>query len=156
MQIRLHISKFRKKVINKFKTHFDAVLETKKSPHSVAWGFAIGTFISNMPTPGFNLAIGALTILIFTRINKYALFAGILFWNPLITPFTYALSFKIGNNLLANSPVIQYTPHSFEAYYHFSRRFLLGSLILSLGLSTLSYAVAFLSMHYIQKKTYPK
>ena len=37
----------------RIKHHFGAVLKTKHSPHAIASGFAIGTLIAILPTPGF-------------------------------------------------------------------------------------------------------
>jgi len=42
----------------------------KKSAHSIALGFAIGTFIGIMPTPGFGVLFALLVVLFYKEVNK--------------------------------------------------------------------------------------
>ncbi|MBN2112146.1 DUF2062 domain-containing protein [Candidatus Woesearchaeota archaeon] len=136
----------------RIKKHFTEVIKIKKSPHSIALGFAIGTFISNLPTPGVNILLGLLVSLLYTKVNKLSLFGGILFWNPLITPFTYGLSFKIGDFLLGNAAIVEYTPNRFEQFYSFSSRFLLGVVIVASVLAVASYFIVWSLAYLYQKK----
>ena len=67
-----------KKFKEKLKHHFQEVLKTKTSPHSIALGFAIGTLIDILPTLGFGFFLGLLVGLIFEKVNKYSLFGAII------------------------------------------------------------------------------
>lgn len=51
-----------KKWTTKIKEHFQEIIRTKPSPHAIALGFTIGTFISILPTPGLNFALGLLEV----------------------------------------------------------------------------------------------
>ena len=51
-----------------------AALSGHSSDHEIALGFTVGTAISILPTPGFNLLLGALFIAVYPRVNKLAVF----------------------------------------------------------------------------------
>ena len=54
--------------------HFIEVLRAKTSGHSVAFGFALGSFIAISPTPGFSILLGIAMVAIFKKLNKLSLF----------------------------------------------------------------------------------
>lgn len=140
-----------KKTKDKIKEHFKEVLETKTSAHSIALGVAIGTFIGIIPTPFFSVLLGVLIILIFKKTSKLGLFGSLAFWNPLTIPFTYYLSYKIGNILFGNLPVIKYNVIILDQIYNFSRRFLVGNLIVAIGFSLLCYGLTYLIIKKYKK-----
>lgn len=47
------VKSFKEKIMH----HFHEALRIKKSPHSIALGFGIGTFIGILPTPGFGVLL---------------------------------------------------------------------------------------------------
>ncbi len=130
-----------KKLIKQTKKHFREVIKIKKSPHSIALGFAVGTFISILPTPGFNIFIGILITLIFPQINKISLFGSMLLWNPATAAFIYPTSYKIGQFIFKDLPIIEYNITFFHKAFIFTRKFLVGNLILATTVSSLSYAL---------------
>ncbi|MBU0535600.1 MAG: DUF2062 domain-containing protein [Nanoarchaeota archaeon] len=121
------------------KHHFHEVIKTKTDPHSIAIGFAIGTFISTLPTPGFNILLGVLVILIYERVSKIALFGSMAVWNPLTTPAVYYLSYRIGDMIFSDLPVTEIKLSLAGILLQNSRRFFVGNVILALSLSILSY-----------------
>lgn len=129
------------KLKEKIKKHFHEVIRTKKSEHSVALGFAIGTFISILPTPGFNILLGLLVVLIFKKVNKFSLFISMAVWNTLTLIPIYWLSYKIGNLLFGSVPVVKYNIVILDQIYNFTRRYLVGNLILALIISPLCYFI---------------
>ena len=130
-----------KKFKNKLKEHFQEVIKTKTSPHHIGLGFAIGTFISILPTPGLNILLGLLVLLIFKKVNKFSLFAGIILWNTLtLLPFYY-FSYKIGDFLFGGSAVVVYELTIFEQFYSFARRYLIGNFIVAVITSIGSYFI---------------
>ena len=138
--------------MNKLKAHFKRVLETKTSAHSVAAGFAIGTFIAILPTPGLSILIGTLIVLIFKDLSKYSLFGAMVFWNPLTLIPVYALSYKIGSYIFGGESVIVYKILILDQIYNFTRRFLVGNLILALTLSITSYFLILIAIKIYDKK----
>ena len=51
----------------KIREHFSEVIKIKRSPHSIALGFAVGTFLAILPTPGFSILLGLLIVLIYQK-----------------------------------------------------------------------------------------
>ena len=148
------INKKRKRFSKKVKEHFREVLEIKTSTHSIALGFAIGTFISMLPTPGFNILLGFLIILIFKRINKFSLFGSLVLWNPLtLFPF-YFLMYKLGNLMFSSAPVIRFNIVIMDQIYNFSRRFLIANIIIAIIMSIISYFVVRMVAEKYKKRKY--
>lgn len=130
-----------KKFKEKLKHHIHEVIRTKKSPHSIALGFTIGTFISVLPTPGLNILLGLLIIFIFEKVNKYSLFASLFFWNTLTLWPLYILSFRIGDLIFGGLPVVKYNIEILNQIYNFSRRYLVGNFIVAVVISIASYFI---------------
>jgi uncharacterized protein len=130
-----------KHIKEKIKHHFHEVLKTKTSPHSIALGFSIGTFIALLPTPGFNVLLGFLILLIFEKVNKFSLFAALAVWNPFTQIPIYFLSYKLGDFIFRAAPVRQYEVVLIDHLYQFTRRYLIGNLIIAVTLSLISYFI---------------
>ena len=128
-----------RKIKNKFKHHFHEVIRVKKSPHSIALGFSIGTLIAILPTFGLGALIGIIVILIFEKVNKFSLFIAFAVWNMLTLMPIYLLSYKIGEILFGTIPVYKFKIVLLNQAYNFTRRFLVGNFILAIVISVLSY-----------------
>jgi len=133
--VRKHFRKYKEKL----KHHFHEVMKEQTSSHSIAMSFAIGTFISILPTPGFNILIALLVALTYERVNKLSLFFALAFWNPITLIPMYALSLKIGNILFGPLPVVEYDIAFLDQIFNFSRRFLIGNVILAGFTALVSY-----------------
>jgi uncharacterized protein len=134
----------------KVKEHFRHVLETKTSPHSLAFGFALGAFLAILPTPGFSIIFGILSLLIFKSASKYAMFAALAIFNPFVTAPLYVLSYRIGDVLFGQVPVGTITLNIFYTIYQFSRRFIIGNLMIATAISTASYGLIYAGVHLIK------
>lgn len=141
-----------KNLLEKSKRHFSEVLTVQTSPHSIALGFAVGTFISIIPTPGFNILLGLLAVFIYPKLNKVALFGAFLVWNPLLSVPVYTFSYKIGQALFGPMPVIRYELTLWNHAYHFTRRIIIGSLILGFITAMISYGVVRVSAQKYQER----
>ncbi len=125
----------------KLRGHIDEIIKTKMSPHSIALGFSLGTFISIIPTPGINLLLGLLVVALFPKISKYAVLVGILFWNPLISAPLYPLAYEVGDRFFGAMSIEQYQLVFLNTIYNFTRRFLVGVIIIAASVAVLSYPV---------------
>lgn len=123
----------------KFKKHLRAVMSLKTSPHSIALGFSVGTFISIVPTPGMNILIGTLLVLVFKKLNKFSLLGSMAIWNPITMIPIYYLSVKIGSLIFGSAPVVKYHIEFLNQAYDYSRRFLAGNIIIALTVSFACY-----------------
>ncbi|MBU1199541.1 MAG: DUF2062 domain-containing protein [Nanoarchaeota archaeon] len=128
-----------KKLKDKIKHHFQEVMHVKTSPNSIALGFAIGAFIAILPTFGFGLLIGLLVILIFQKVNKFSMIIAFAVFNPLMLTPIYLLSYKLGYLLFGNASVVSFNIVLLDQIYHFSRRFLVGNLIIAIIISIPCY-----------------
>ncbi len=132
------------------------MLIAKKSEHSIALGFAIGTFFCILPTLGFTIWLFILISLIFKRINKLALFGSLVVWNPFLLFPIYYLAYKLGNAIYGISPVINYNVVFTYHIYNISRRFLVGDIILATIISIMGYVVVRVVMKKYKKQILDK
>src|SRR3989344_4149920 len=141
-----------KRYREKLKKHFKEVIEIKDSPQSIALGFAIGTAIAVLPTFGFGALIGLGIILIFKKISKVSLFATFFIWNPFILAPLTLLEYQIGDFLLSGDPIITYNLGFLNIFTNYSKKYLLGNLIVVLISSALSYALVYVLADRNQEK----
>ena len=137
---------------NKIKKHFEEVIRIKTSPYSIALGFAVGTAIAVLPTFGLGVFIGLLVVLIFKKISKISMFAAFAVWNPLVLFSLYGLAYKMGDFLLTGIQSKTYSFWLWNQLFNYSRRFLIGNLILTILLTEASYVI----VYYLAKRYYKK
>jgi len=111
----------------------------KKSPNYIALGFALGTMLSILPTPGFSIGLGIILLLIFPKISKISMMAAVAIWNPFVTAPIYALGYEIGNLFFRDYEVLRIELTSLHQAWNFSKRLLLGSSIIGLIVSLFSF-----------------
>lgn len=141
-----------KKFKEKLQIHFQEVLHIETSAHSIAMGFAIGTFISILPTPFINIWLGMLIVLIYPKLSKFSLFFAILFWNPVIITPVYILVNKLGNLMFGSVNIIKYNVVFLDNVFNFTRRFLIANILVAIVLSSTSYLVMLYFVKYLRRK----
>ena len=109
------------------------------TPHDIASGFAIGTFIALLPTFGLSILLVVFLLAISPSINKPAALLALAIWNPLTQIPLYTLSYQIGELLYSGAPVLQYEFEVLNQAYLFTRRFLTGHLVLVMTITIVSY-----------------
>ena len=140
--------KMNKNFKERLRDYFYIIFSAKKSEHSIALGFAIGTFFCILPTLGFTIWLFIVMSLIFKRVNKLALFGSLVVWNPLLLFPIYYFAYKLGNLIYGATPVVNYNVVFTYHIYNFSRRFLIGSVILAV---TISIPIYFLTRFLMKK-----
>ncbi len=139
-----------KKFKEKIRKHFQELIGLKTTPHEIALGFAVGTAIAVLPTFGLGVFIGILLVLIFKKLSKLSLFVAFAFWNPLLLIPAAGLSYAIGNWLFSDLPVVNLKFEILNQVFIFTKRFLIGNLIVTIFLTLISYVVVF----YLVKSYY--
>ncbi len=130
------------KLKEKLKHHFHEVMKAQISEHSVALGFAIGTFINILlPIPGSNILTALFVILLFKKVNKLSLFVALVLWNAFTLAPIYLLSYKIGDLIFSTTPIVKYNVVILDQIYDFSRRYLIGNIIVAAIISPASYFI---------------
>ncbi len=128
----------------------------ESTPRQVAGSFAIGTFITMMPTLGAGVLVFFVLIYLFDWINKIALFASVLVFNPVVKWGVYAASFALGFALLG--PVEGFgvgdVPSLGEGN-DIVLRLLVGNTILAIIATILAYVLAYRLLVAYQKNAFP-
>lgn len=126
------------------------------TPRQIAGSFALGTFITMLPTWGLGVLVFFALLKLFDWINKIALFASVLVFNPVVKWGVYASSFTLGFVLLG--PVegfgIGDTP-SFDAGSEIVVRLLVGNTILAVIATVVAYVVVYRLVVAYNRKEIP-
>lgn len=120
----------------------DALVQ-EHTPRQVAASFAIGTFITMLPTLGTGLLLFVVLAALFDRINKIALGASVLVFNPVVKWGVYVGSFVLGVLLLGPIEGASATTVSLSDGSEVLYRLLLGNLILAVIATAIAYPVAY-------------
>jgi uncharacterized protein len=126
-------------MFKKWHNQLQDIFLLKRTDRSIAIGFSIGTFLAILPLFGLSVLVGVVIVLVWKKINKLALFGAMAIWNPFTLIPIYWLSFAIGDFFLDPLPVVEYKVAFLNQVYHFSRRFLLGNVLLAIVISLASY-----------------
>ena len=142
--------------VSRVRAELHSSLTEESTPHQVATSFAIGTFITMLPTWGTGILVFFVLIYLFPWINKIALFASVLVFNPVVKWGVYGLSFALGFALLG--PVegfsISDTP-SMSDGTDIVVRLLVGNTILAIIATVVAYVVAYRMTDAYAKRELP-
>lgn len=120
---------------------FREVFEEKYIPQEVAASFAIGVFVTAMPTGGLGIALFFVLASIWSWASKTAMLAAVVVLNPLVKPVIYASSIKLGALLLGPDPVVFFEITALD-YTATALQFLLvGNLVIASVLAAMSYVI---------------
>ncbi|MDL5362288.1 DUF2062 domain-containing protein [Halalkalicoccus sp. NIPERK01] len=121
------------------RSELEAVSAEDHPPHDIAASFAVGVFITALPTLGTGLLLFVLIVALFDRVSKLALFASVVVLNPVAKWGVYATSFWLGTLLLGPVPGVSFSEVSFDAGPDIVARLLLGNLVLAVVLTVVGY-----------------
>ena len=140
------------KLKDKIKEHLKEVVELKTSPHSIAAGFVLGTLIAILPTFGLGIFIGLALLLVFKKVSKVSMLISFAVWNPLVLALMIPLDYAVGDYILSSVPAKTYKWEILNQIFVYSRRFLVGSIINAVVISTISYILILYLVYKYQKK----
>jgi len=135
----------------KLKKQWGDLLLGDFTPHSMALGLAIGTFVALLPTFGFSALLALVVIFIFPHINRPAIFVALMIWNPLVQIPLYAMSFQLGAIMFQDAVVVAYNFTILDQLYSFTRRFLVAHMVITVGVTLITY---FVSKIYISRQLF--
>lgn len=107
----------------------------------VSRSFAIGVFITMLPTLGTGVLMFFLIAWLFERVSKIALFASVLVFNPAVKWGVYGASFTLGTVLLGPVEGATPTAPTLSAANDVVIRLVVGNLILAVAAAVPSYFV---------------
>jgi uncharacterized protein (DUF2062 family) len=130
-------------VATELRLELEAALEGEYTPRQVAGSFALGVFITALPTLGVGVLAFLVIVWLFASVSKLALFASMIVLNPAVKWGVYGASFWLGSALLGPVGGIGPAAVSLSAAPEVVLRLLVGNLILAVILTVVGYAVAY-------------
>ncbi len=119
-------------------------LTEEYTPHEIAASFAVGTFITMLPTWGTGLLLFFVLVYLFDWINKVALFASVVVFNPVVKWGVYALSFALGFAILGPVEGVSLSDRpGFSDGWGIVIRLLVGNLILAVIATVAAYIAVY-------------
>ena len=85
------------------KDELEKALKEEHTPRETAFSAALGTFVTVIPSLGLGVVFFLIISRIFDRINKLALFACVVVFNPVVKYPIYIVSYSIGTVLTRSS-----------------------------------------------------
>ncbi|MGB3850944.1 MAG: DUF2062 domain-containing protein [Tunicatimonas sp.] len=134
----------KQKVKQRIASFIQRLANENSTPHAIAIGFTLGTFIAILPTPGFGAFLALSLTLVFKNINRLAVVVSIAFWNPLILIPFYYVCYLLGSILL-DHPIQLEEVSLYQLLYQYTNAFLLGNIILACTTSMVAYG----SIYYL-------
>lgn len=144
-----------KKILQAIQTECETLLLGEFTPREIARGSALGTLVAVLPTYGFAPFIVLILLSFFPRINKPAAFIALAVWNPIMQIPIYALSFAIGDWFYGGVPVIRYDFAVLNQVFTFTRRFLVGHLLMTTICTLIAYCVGYVAGNWYVKRLPP-
>lgn len=127
----------------RIRTELRKAFTEEYTPREVAVSFAVGTFITMLPTLGVGLLVFVVLAFVFDRISKLALLASVVVFNPVVKWGVYIASFALGVALLGPVEGIATADVSFSSGPEIVARLLLGNLILAVIATVVAYVVVY-------------
>ncbi len=144
------------KVLFKFKRYLAEILTSDDSDEAVARGFALGTFIAILPTPGINIPICLLLMFLFKKINKLGVFLSLAIWNAFTMIPLYWLSYELGQWIFSDAPITFFDIDWLNRFMTYGRHFLFGNVIMAGFIATLSYFTIVMMVRRFRKVRFSK
>lgn len=113
------------------------------TPHQIAGSFAVGVFITMLPTLGLGLLVMGALVYLFDSINKVALFGSILVLNPVVKWGVYAASIALGIVLLGPVEGIAAADVTAETGRAMLVRLWVGNTILAIIATAIAYPTVY-------------
>lgn len=125
------------------RSELEDALSGRHTPKQVAGSFALGVFITSLPTFGVGVLLFFVIIALFSSVSKLALFASVLVLNPVAKWGVYGASFWLGSVLLGPIDGVSRSGVSLSAGPDVVVRLLVGNLILAVVFTVLGYVLAY-------------
>lgn len=117
-----------------------AAFREEHTEHEVATSFAIGVFLTALPTGGLGIGLFFVLISVWPWISKPAIFASVAVLNPLVKPAVYVASFQVGG-LFVSTPSITNAAPSPDMAAAAATQLLVGNVVLAVALAIVGYGV---------------
>lgn len=137
--VRERLGRYRDRARHELVTAF----RERHTPHQVAASFAIGIFITALPSGGLGVGVILILVALWSWISKPAIFAAVAVLNPFVKPAVYVASFQVGAVLLGGRSVRSLDGSLTESAWVGIQQLLLGNVLVAIALSGLGYVIVF-------------
>jgi len=127
--------------IERIKSAIQESFAEKHTARETAGSFSLGVFITMLPTLGAGLLVFVVLAWLFERVNRAALIASVIVFNPVVKWGVYAASFTLGVAIFGPVPGATPTEISLTAGPEILVRLLVGNLILAVVAAVPGYFV---------------
>lgn len=127
---------------DRVRREFTDALEEEHTDGEIAASFAVGIFVTAMPTGGLGLGLFVVLAYYLEWVSKTAIFASALVLNPLVKPVVYVASYWLGALAFGAEPIAVFDRPLLDAALAAIQLLLLGNLVIAVALSAVAYAVS--------------
>lgn len=120
----------------------DALQETH-TPRQVAASFALGIFITALPTLGTGVLLFFAITYVFSNVSRIALFASVIVLNPVAKWGVYGASFWLGSEFLGPVSGVSVDEISLSAGPQIVERLLIGNLVIAVAFTGVAYVAGY-------------
>jgi len=113
------------------------------TPREIGGSFALGTFITMLPTLGVGLLVFVVIAYVADWVSRISLFASVIVFNPVVKWGVYVASFTLGVLLLGPVEGVSMTDVSPSAGPEIVIRLVVGNLILAVIATIAAYIVVY-------------
>lgn len=131
--------------------HLRATFAEDHPPHLIAVSFAIGVFVTALPSLGVGVIVLAAIGYRYAWANRLALFAAVVVLNPVAKTGVYAGSFALGTILLGPPPGITDPELTLTAGREILLRLLVGNVILAVVFALIGYVLALYGVRSVRR-----
>lgn len=128
--------------IKKIRHYYHELLLSHATPTDVAYGFALGVFISITPTLGLHMVLAIALAAVFKK-NKIAAIIGAWVNNPLTIFPIYYYAYRLGEWVLRDPRPKNLRPESLKDVFHLSKELMIplwiGGILLGLITAIVAY-----------------
>jgi uncharacterized protein (DUF2062 family) len=139
---------------DRIRSELEQVVAEETPSNDIAASFAVGSFVTMLPTLGTGVAVIAAIGAVSSRMNTPAMFSSVVVFNPFVKWGVYAGSFSLGSFLLGPIPGVTTAELSLSAGPDVLTRLLLGNFLLAVVAAGCGYwAVARFVRSYHRRNT---
>lgn len=120
------------------------LLQADAAPSELARAFALGTFISLLPTPGLNMVLTAVIAATCKGIHRGALLASLGVWNALVLAPIYTLGYQLGTVIVGDTVVPTASFILPEKMMQLGLGFFVGNTVLAFVVTAVAYMAIWL------------
>lgn len=113
------------------------------TPHEVAASFAIGIFITALPTGGVGVGLFFVFVSMWSWVNKAAIFSTVVVLNPFVKPGVYLASYHVGSLVVGTEPIFLLDVPAIDYVLEVVQLVLFGNLLVALVLSLVGYLLVY-------------